>query len=94
MGEPLPVEYMTTPIKKHGQVVGAVASFRDISWRKRAQEELKKANEYLEKVFDGSTEGIGIVDSKGCFIKWNKAAEEIYRIYFRRSSRENGLQSL
>ena len=80
--ESLPVEYVTTPIKQNGQIVGVVGSFRDIAWRKEAEAELKQANEYLEKVFDGSAEGIGIVDSKGLVSKWNKAAEEIYGYSF------------
>ena len=81
-GTPLPVAYLTTPINQDGQIVGVVVSFRDISWRKQAEAELKRSNGYLEKVFDGSTEGIGIVDSKGIVRKWNKAAEEIYGYTF------------
>ena len=94
MGEPLPVEYMTTPIKKHGQIVGAATSFRDITWSKRVREELKKANEYLDKVFDASTEGIGIVDPKGRCYKMERGRGRNLRLYFRGSARENGLQSL
>ncbi|MFZ0281390.1 MAG: diguanylate cyclase, partial [Bacteroidales bacterium] len=32
----------------------------------------------LERVFENSADGIGIVDQKGNFTKWNKAAEELY----------------
>lgn len=45
---------------------------------RRAQEELEKTNKYLENVFAESADGIGIVDQHGRFIKWNKAAVELY----------------
>jgi diguanylate cyclase (GGDEF)-like protein/PAS domain S-box-containing protein len=63
--------------------VGVVGSFRDITWRKQAEAELKQSNEYLEKVFDSSAEGIGIVDPKGLVRKWNKASEEIFGYTFK-----------
>ena len=50
----------------------------EILERERIEDELKKAHEYLEKVFDNSADGIGIVDHRGIFTKWNKAATEIY----------------
>ena len=81
-GTPLPVAYLTTPINQDGQIVGVVVSFRDITWRKQAEAELKRTDQDLEKVFDGSTEGIGIVDSKGLVRRWNKAAEGIYGYTF------------
>jgi diguanylate cyclase (GGDEF)-like protein/PAS domain S-box-containing protein len=50
----------------------------EILQRERVEDELKEAYEYLEKIFDNSADGIGIVDQRGNFTKWNKAAEEIY----------------
>lgn len=40
-----PVEYISTPIREKGDVVGAVVTFNDISERKRNEEELRKAKE-------------------------------------------------
>ena len=37
-GQTLPVEYVTSPIREQGRVVGAVVVFQDISERKRAEE--------------------------------------------------------
>jgi len=42
-GAPFPVEYTSTPIMDNGQLVGAVVVFRDISERKLAEDELKRA---------------------------------------------------
>jgi diguanylate cyclase (GGDEF)-like protein/PAS domain S-box-containing protein len=82
-GTPLPVAYLTNPVEEEGQIVGVVGSFRDITWRKQAEAALIESNDYLEKIFDGSAEGIGIVDSKGFVRKWNKAAEAIYGYTFK-----------
>ena len=49
-GEPLPVEYVTTPIKENGRLVGVVGVFRDITERKRWEGELRKANEQLKEL--------------------------------------------
>jgi diguanylate cyclase (GGDEF)-like protein/PAS domain S-box-containing protein len=51
---------------------------QEILQRERVQEELEKAYEYLENIFENSADGIGIVDERGNLTKWNKAAEEIY----------------
>ncbi|MEJ2286735.1 MAG: response regulator, partial [Desulfobacterales bacterium] len=44
-GSSFPVEYTSMPIKKNGQVVGAVVTFRDITERTAAEEELKMAKD-------------------------------------------------
>ncbi len=38
-GTPFPVEYVSTPIKENGKLIGAVVSFRDITERKEAEKE-------------------------------------------------------
>ncbi len=44
-GSSFPVEYTSMPIKKDGQVVGAVVAFMDITERKKAEDELRVAKE-------------------------------------------------
>ncbi len=45
---------------------------------RKTKEELKKANNYLENVFENSPDAIGIVNKHGRFIKWNKMAATLY----------------
>ena len=54
----------------------------DVTERKRAEDELRQANEYLENIFQNSPDGIGIVDRDGRFFKWNRMAAEQYGYSF------------
>ena len=49
-GVGFPVEYTSTPIMDNGQLVGAVVVFRDISERKRAEDDLKQALSEVESL--------------------------------------------
>ena len=55
---------------------------QDLIELKRAEEELKKERDYFKNVLDNSADAIGIVDSKGRFIRWNKRAEELFGYSF------------
>jgi PAS domain S-box-containing protein len=46
--------------------------------RKRDEEALAQAKEYIEKVFDSTADAIGIIDRNGRAIKWNQMASEMF----------------
>ncbi len=46
-GEAVPVEYTSTPIRKDGELDGAVVVFRDITERKRLEREREEAFEQV-----------------------------------------------
>lgn len=48
-GGAFPVEYSSTPLTKDGRVLGAVITFRDISQRKRGEEEMRQHVEDMER---------------------------------------------
>jgi PAS domain S-box-containing protein len=54
----------------------------DITEIRQNTDELQQTKEYLENILENSPDAIGIVDSKGCFIKWNRMAEELYGYSF------------
>lgn len=49
-GEPIPVEYTSTPVTEHGVLIGAVVIFRDITERKRIQQKLLNAMEEVDSL--------------------------------------------
>ena len=91
-GTEFPVEISLSPIHTgHGMVVLSV--IRDISDRKRIEEELRQANEELERrrrrelrdyqnrlslIIDSSQDAIIGKNLDGIITHWNKGAEEIY----------------
>jgi len=58
-----------------GKRTGAVAIIRDITERKQAERELKTSKEFLENVFNTSSDGILVTDDQGIIIRSNKAIE-------------------
>jgi PAS domain S-box-containing protein len=70
-GTSIPVEYSTTPIRKNGDVVGTVISFRDITERKESEE---KINAYFNNSNDGL---LVLVPGKG-FIHANPRAAQLF----------------
>jgi polar amino acid transport system substrate-binding protein len=57
---PVHVEYTSMPIRKAGQVVGAVVTFMDITERKQMENDLINERERLQKILDTSPVGVGI----------------------------------
>ena len=48
-GESFPVEYSSTPIKRNGEIVGAVVNFHDISQRKQTEADMEQAKREAEQ---------------------------------------------
>ncbi len=66
----------------NGNPIGYEGIWRDITAHKRAEDQIRRANEYLENIFENSPDGIGIVDRDGKFIKWNRMAADMYGYTF------------
>jgi PAS domain S-box-containing protein len=60
-GMPFPVKYSVQPVVVHGRMKGAVISMTDIASRKRAEESLRKSDEWLGLAQRAA--GVGIFDA-------------------------------
>jgi PAS domain S-box-containing protein len=63
-GSSFPVEYISAPIFEYDKITGAVISFRDISDRKKAEQEIKLLNEELEQKIEQRTQQIQLVNKE------------------------------
>ncbi|MFI5329610.1 MAG: PAS domain S-box protein [Desulfobaccales bacterium] len=82
-GGPLPVEYVTTPIKENGRLVGVVGVFRDITERKRWEEELRKANEQLKNLVvsgDERNHQMMLLQEMGDVFQACQSSQEAYNV--------------
>ncbi|MDQ3854944.1 MAG: PAS domain S-box protein, partial [Chloroflexota bacterium] len=73
-GSVFPVEYTASPVVSAGQVVGAVIAFRDITDRKRAEEQIRLQAQLLDEV----EAAVIATDVSGTITHWNAYAERLY----------------
>jgi len=79
-GPLIDVSVMASPIKNaHGQAVGVSKIVRDISARKRSEEQLLWRTTLLETQLDSSIDGILVVDQQGKRILQNQRMQELWK---------------
>jgi diguanylate cyclase (GGDEF)-like protein/PAS domain S-box-containing protein len=80
-GTPIPVEYWSHPIIKDGKVVGAIATFIDITERIRAEQALRQSESQMREIVDNAPFGAHLYelmpDDRLVFSGANRAAEVI-----------------
>lgn len=76
-GDVLAVDVALSPIAVDGRSM-VVAAVRDISDRRRVEEELLESRELLERLIDGVREyAILMLDPEGRIVSWNRGAEQL-----------------
>ncbi|HUR61724.1 MAG TPA: PAS domain-containing sensor histidine kinase [Candidatus Thermoplasmatota archaeon] len=60
-----------------GRIVGTIGVSRDITDRKKAEEDLRRAEERLSKVFEATPVGIALTHADGRFVDVNPAFQQI-----------------
>lgn len=76
-GTALPIDYCSSPIKRSGDLVGAVISFTDASEKRQHERALKESEKRYRSIFEDAFVGIAHVSLEGEFIDINHRLSEI-----------------
>ncbi len=76
-GSTFPVEINATIIDYMGKP-STLVYLRDITERKKAENEVQRSKEFLDRVIDGSADAIVTTDSNGNVTTWSRGAEALY----------------
>jgi len=78
-GKEIPIDESASPIKDgHGNIIGVVLVFQDVSESKLVQEALKTSQYYAQSIVNSSLDMIIAVDKNRNIIEFNRAAEETF----------------
>lgn len=77
-GNIIPTEINATPIMKDGRIVTVQGIMRNISERKKFEEELLQQKTSFENIFNNAIDAIYVQKADGTFIDINKAVVEMY----------------
>jgi PAS domain S-box-containing protein len=61
----------------HGNIAGAIETIRDISARKRAEQELVRSRQSLGEIISFLPDATFVINREGVVITWNRAMEEL-----------------
>ena len=70
-GSGFPVEFTSRPLYEENRITGAVVIYRDITERKRAEEELRESEERFRATYEQAAVGIELIDLNGRYISGN-----------------------
>jgi PAS domain S-box-containing protein len=77
-GREFDIEDSAAPIVTNmGEGLGVVLVFRDITEKKRTEEETKRQRELLEMILESIADGVVVADATGKFLIFNAAAEQV-----------------
>lgn len=76
-GRPVFVELMVFPVRIGDEHIGDYVSYRDMTERKRAEDELRQSEEKFRAAFEGSHDAITITTKEGNVLDCNRRALEV-----------------
>lgn len=78
-GEWMWIEATATNLMEEPTIGAIVVNYRDISERKKAEEELILQKSYFQQLFENSPEGIVIIDNEDLVVDINKGFEKMFQ---------------
>jgi len=76
-GVSVPVSISAAPIRIDGKLVGYVGLYKDITARKKAEEQLEESRRHFQTLFNLMVDPVAIVDKKGKILEVTQRVEEI-----------------
>ncbi|HJX37138.1 MAG TPA: PAS domain S-box protein, partial [Anaerolineae bacterium] len=76
-GTRLTVLISASPRFADGVLTGTLGVFTDITYAKKAQEEISQLSQFQESIIDNASVWLNVLDEQANVVIWNKAAEEI-----------------
>jgi diguanylate cyclase (GGDEF)-like protein/PAS domain S-box-containing protein len=80
MGQPIELTLSHSPVRRHGEITGAVIIGRDLRERKRYEWEARRAITLLQSTLDSTADGILVIGHEDRVLSWNRRFAEIWRI--------------
>jgi len=77
-GAKIPVSVLAGPITDGKSTVGVYGIYRDISMKKRAEEQLTREKAFFENLFENAPEAIALCDREERVIRTNRAFTELF----------------
>lgn len=78
-GRKIPVNLTISVIKdRDGKIIGTSGIFKDLSEKKKLEQEVKESKDYLQKIIEISPICIVTTDMEGKILSFNKGAEQVY----------------
>ena len=78
-GDTIYFDGLTAPRRSpNGEVISAFCTLRDITERKRAEEELRKSEDKFKELFNATLDGVYQADATGVFTVMNRAGAAIF----------------
>lgn len=77
-GRKIPVELVATPLKRGGETMGVIESYRDITERKQAEEALSESEDLLRTVINATKDAMISIGQDGLINIFNPAAEQMF----------------
>ena len=76
-GTTFPIDFISSPLIENGEIKGAVITFADVTARKKQEEDMVHAQQYLQHIINAMPSALVVVDLQCRVTLWNSEAAKI-----------------